>query len=102
MHRVCQLLFGEEVAPSPEYMKTETYKREKEEREKRQAATSPVKAPQSKSDAPKVQTPPPSEPQILKPDPTRNTARDRNSVDFTYPYGIRASATRSRRRGTFF
>ena len=35
-------------------------------------------------------------------DPTRNTARDRNSVDFTDPYGIKASGPRTRRRGSFF
>ena len=52
IHRVCQALFGENVAPSEEFMKTETYKKEKAEREKRQAATSPVKAAQSNSDAP--------------------------------------------------
>ncbi|MGB8353788.1 MAG: hypothetical protein WCD79_07880, partial [Chthoniobacteraceae bacterium] len=35
-------------------------------------------------------------------DPTKNTARDRNSVDFTDPYGIKASASKSRRRNSFF
>ncbi|MGB8353975.1 MAG: hypothetical protein WCD79_08830, partial [Chthoniobacteraceae bacterium] len=68
VHRVRQALFGEDIAPSPSYMETETYKKEQEEK-KRQAATSPVKAPQSNSDAPEVQSPSPSEPQIPKPEP---------------------------------
>ena len=145
IHRVRQMLFGDDIDPSPDYMKTETYKKEQEEAEKkRQAATSPVKAAQSNSDAPQAQNPSPSEPGNLNPEPAPdgqtqpensnpkpetapdpepiappynlpdpppaqtsltippdmanwNAARDRNSVDFTDPYGTKGSTPRRRR-----